>query len=244
VLRVGYNPHVIPFSYWNRHGDLVGYDIAYAYRLARDLNVRLELIPFNWQELYDNLVDRRFDVAMAGIYITDERLKTLTASHAYYHSPVALIVRSQRADEFLDRSAIMAMPNLRLAVFDDPVLIPMLHRLFPTAAVELVPDYGALPSIANRFDGAIWSLEQAGAWAAAHPGFTAVGPADMGSPILFSYLMPPGAEGFRQYLDQWLELKANDGFRAAQQAYWIDGKPRADRRPRWNLLDWLLAAKR
>jgi proton glutamate symport protein len=242
VLRVGYNPNVIPFSYRNDHGDLVGYDIAFAYRLARDLNVALELIPFDWQELSRDLVGRRFDLAMAGAYITDERLKTLTVSHSYYQSPVALIVRSDRAADFLEREAIIAMPHLRLAVFDDPVLVPMVRRLFPEAVIEVVPDYGVLPAIRDRIDGAIWTLEQAGAWAAAHPGFTAVAPAGMGAPILFAYLLPPDANSFRQYLDQWLELETSDGFRAAQLDYWIKGKRRAERPTRWNLLDALLAA--
>jgi proton glutamate symport protein len=66
----------------------------------------------------------------------------------------------------------------------------------------------------------------------------------MGAPILFVYLMPPGAESLRRYLDQWLELKGSDGFRAAQVDYWINGKPRASRRPRWNLLDALLQDRR
>jgi proton glutamate symport protein len=239
VLRVGYNPYVIPFSYWNDHRDLVGFDISYAYQLASDLNVRLDLIPFHWQDLSDDLTQRRFDLAMAGIYVTDDRLKTLTVSRSYYQSPVALIVQADRAAEFLDRTAVLAMPNLRLAVFDDPVLVPMVHRLFPDAYIEITPDYSVLPAIADRIDGAIWTLEQASAWAAAHPGFTAVQPAATGSPILLAYLMPPGSDSFRRYLDQWLELKAADGFRAAQIDYWIDGKPRALRQPRWNLLDAL-----
>ena len=243
VLRVGYNPFVIPFSYWNDRHDLVGFDISYAYQLASDLNVRLELVPFSWAELSDDLMASRFDLAMAGIYVTDQRLKTLTVTHSYYQSPVALIVPSARAAEFLDRNSILAMPDLRLAVFDDPVLVPMLRRLFPNAAIEIVPDYSVLPRIASRIDGAIWTLEQAKAWAAAHPGFTAVEPAGTGSPILLAYLLPPGAGDFRQYLDQWLELKAADGFRAAQIDYWIDGKPRAQRRPRWNLLDALVQPK-
>ncbi len=244
VLRVGYNPNIIPFSYWNDRGELVGYDISFAYKLAHDLNVRLELIPFEWQRLARDLAGGRFDVAMAGIYETDDRLQTLTISRSYYQSPVALIVPSGRAHEFLDRASIMAMPDLRLAVFDDPVLLPMLRRLFPTAAIEIVPDYSVLPAIADRIDGAIWTLQQAGAWAAAHPGFTAVAPADMGSPIMFAYLMPPGSEAFRRYLDQWLELKDADGFRAAQIDYWIRQQPRAAHPPRWNLLDVLLAAAR
>jgi hypothetical protein len=37
-----------------------------------------------------------------------------------------------------------------------------------------------------------------------------------------------------------LSLQAANGFRAAQLAYWIDGKPRADYTARWNLLDNVL----
>src|SRR5215468_3648811 len=135
TLRVGYNPSVIPFSYWNDKGDLVGFDIAYAYRLARDLNVKLDLIPFSWPTLARDLAERRFDLAVSGIYVTDDRLQTLTISSPYYQSPVALIVRADRASHFLDRDEIAAMPNLRLAVFDDPVLVPMLRRLFPRATI-------------------------------------------------------------------------------------------------------------
>ncbi|HEY1259363.1 MAG TPA: cation:dicarboxylase symporter family transporter [Stellaceae bacterium] len=236
VLRVGYNPNVIPFSYRNARGDLVGFDIAYAYELASDLDVALDLIPYSWTELSDDLTRRRFDIAVGGIYVTDERLQHFTVSRSYFQSPMALIVRSERATEFLDRKA---MPPLRLAVFDDPVMLPMVHRLFPSAAVTIVPNYQDLPAIMGRIDAAVWTLEQAGAWAAAHPGFTAVAPAGTGIPMLFAYLLPPGADTLRQYLDQWLELKAGDGFHAAQHAYWIDGKPRAQRRPRWNLLDAL-----
>ena len=134
VLRVGYSPYVIPFSYWNDRRDLIGFDISYAYRLASDLNVRLDLIPFHWPDLSDDLIQRQFDLAMAGIYVTDDRLKKFTVSRSYYQSPVALIVSAVRASEFLDRDAILAMPNLRLAVFDDPVLVPMLRRLFPKPA--------------------------------------------------------------------------------------------------------------
>ena len=205
--------------------------------------MRLELIPFDWQDLSRDLADERFDVAMGGIYITDERLQTLTVSHSYYQSPVSLIVRSDRASDFLERDAIIAMPKLRLAVFDDPVVVPMVRRLFPEATIEVVPDYNVLPAMSDRIDAAIWTLEQARSWAAAHPGFTAVAPAGMGGPILFAYLLPRDADSLRRYLDQWLELKISDGFRHAQVDYWIKGKRRAERRPRWNLLDALLSAQ-
>lgn len=244
TLRVGYNADVMPFSYWNDRGELVGFDISFAYELARDLDVKLELVPFKWERLINDLVERRFHIAMAGIYATDSRLQSLTVSHSYYQSRVALLVRSDRAEHFLERDRIRSMPNLRLAVCNDPVLLPMARLLFPRASFTVVTIGDVAAAVrTGEVDGAIWTLQQASAWAVTHPGLTAVAPANMGGPILFSYMMPPGTDIFRRYVDQWLELKTADGFRAAQLDYWIDRKPRSDRPPRWNLLDALMGAK-
>jgi len=245
VLRVGYNPNVMPFSYRNDRGELVGYDVTFAYELAHDLGVKLELIPFEWRRLESDLSERRFDVAMAGIYETHDRLQTFAVSRAYYQSSVALVVRAERAEQFRSRAQILALANLRLAVCDDPMLIPMAKFFFPKAAITVVASENVAAAIgADQIDGVMWTLQQASAWAAAHPGFTAVAPGDMGSPILLTYMMPPGADILRRYVDQWVALKAADGFRAAQVDYWIDGKPRSDRPPRWNLLDALMTARR
>jgi Na+/H+-dicarboxylate symporter/ABC-type amino acid transport substrate-binding protein len=237
LLRVGYNPDVMPFSYLNEHNDLVGYDISFAYELAKDLRARLELVPFAWPTLSQDLTSRRFDVAMSGVYETDDRVQALTVSDAYDQSPVALIVRSERAPDFLSHAQIDAMPEMRMVVFDDPVLMPMARSLFPQATIKTVPNYDGLPAIASEFDAALWTLRQAGAWAKAHPGFTAVAPSGFGGPIIMSYEMGPGDMAMRQYLNHWLELKTTSGFKAAQVDYWFKGKPRADPRPRWNLLD-------
>jgi proton glutamate symport protein len=102
VLRVGFNPHAIPFSYRNVQEELVGFDISYAYRLARDLGVAIEFVPFAPQALARDLSAHRFDGAMSGIPENDERLQSLTMSPAYYESPLALIVPSDGAAKFLD----------------------------------------------------------------------------------------------------------------------------------------------
>jgi len=75
---------------------------------------------------------------MSGIYETDERLRSLALSHSYHQSPLALIVRSGQAHHFPDHGEIATMPDLRLAVRDGPVLVPMVHRLFPKANVTVL----------------------------------------------------------------------------------------------------------
>src|SRR5205823_4549409 len=56
VIRVGYGRDIVPFTYVNARGDLVGFDISYAYALARSLHVRLELVPIDWTTLQADLV--------------------------------------------------------------------------------------------------------------------------------------------------------------------------------------------
>ncbi len=160
-------------------------------------------------------------------------------SHSYYQSPVALIVRSDRAGQFLDRATIAAMPGLRLAVFDDPVLVPMLHRLFPMATIKVLPDYDHLAALGDSVDArdldAAAGRRLGGGPSRIHRGRAI----RHGQPDPDRLSAAARRRLFRQYLDQWLELKANEGFRKAAIDYWIDGRPRAERKPRWNLLDAL-----
>jgi ABC-type amino acid transport substrate-binding protein len=167
-LRVGFNEGIIPFSYRNSAGQLVGYDIAFAYQLARDLNVRLRLIPFEWTHLAQNLTEARFDIAMAGIYVTEDRLLAFEVSTPYFQSPLALFMPRERAEAFTTRAKILEYPALKIGVFNDPVLIPRLARTFPNAEIVIVPGYQQVPDF-SKIDAAIWTLVQAESLAAAHP---------------------------------------------------------------------------
>jgi Na+/H+-dicarboxylate symporter/ABC-type amino acid transport substrate-binding protein len=159
VLRVGYNSYGIPFSYRNRRDELVGFDIAFAFRLARDLGVNLQFDPFTWQTLADDLMTNRFDIAMGGIYATDDRLRFFTVSRSYLASPLALIVPSDRGLAFLTGDALADPAKLRLAVHDDPAMFPALRRLFRGAQRVVMPNFDALPDMAGRVDAAVWTKQ-------------------------------------------------------------------------------------
>lgn len=242
VLRVGYNGAAAPFSYFNDAGELVGYDVTFAFDLARSLNVSLSFIPFGWPDLERDLEQGQFDIAMAGIYASTQRLSALSASMSYYQSPIALLVPTARAQEFTSLKQILAMRRLRLVMSVDPVLHPLWQRLFPNAEITMMPDFGGPPDF-SKVDAAVWTLEQAAAFARSHPGITAVVPQGLSNPFLLTYLMPPGSEVLVHYVNYWLELRRADGMRAREADYWILGKPRAAAAPRWSIVDNLLSRK-
>jgi proton glutamate symport protein len=179
---------------------------------------------------------------MAGIYATTKRLSALSASEPYFQSPLALFLPSDRASRFRTREQILRMHDLRIGVFDDPVLRPLVASLFPDARIVVVPSYQVLPDF-SQMDAAVWSLEQAAALARSHAGITAVVPEDLGSPFLLTYLMPPRSDETIHFVNYWLELRKADGMQARERSYWIQGRPYAVPTPRWsvvrNVLHWV-----
>ena len=53
--NLGYTPDNLPFAFRNGRGELVGFDIEMAHRLAADLEVDLELVPVDSEKLADHL---------------------------------------------------------------------------------------------------------------------------------------------------------------------------------------------
>jgi Na+/H+-dicarboxylate symporter/ABC-type amino acid transport substrate-binding protein len=235
VLRVGYNDGVIPFCYRNNKGDLVGYDVAFAYKFAKQINAKIKFVPFKWEDLDAVMKDGELDIAMSGIYLTRDRLINLDTSTPYFQSPLAFFTLRNHANDFLSRDQIQARPDLRLGAFNGSILIPILQNTFPRNAI--VPDqtYATVPDF-SRVDGALWSLTQAEALAAAHPQLIAVPTRDLGNPVLFVYLVPPHSDDFLKLVNYWLLVNRDSGFEKQQHDYWIERQPRPDLTPRWSLL--------
>jgi len=234
-IRIGFNPDIIPFSYRNKHGELVGFDIAHAYQLARDLNVRLRLIPFRWDDLAKDLKGNRFDMAASGIFVTEERLEDFAFSEPYLKSPIALIVHATDARQFLSRAEIEARTDLTFAVFRDPVMSDLINRIFPKAKVVVLRNYDELPEH-PEIDAAIWTLAQAKAWTAARADYTAVVPKNLGGELLIAYLMPKESQDLRSFVNYWLRIQHVNGFNERMVARWIEGKPNTVRRQRWSFV--------
>lgn len=220
-IRIGFNPKVLPFSYINADGRLVGYDVELIYRFAWDMNVELEFIPYSWQTLQDDLQASKFDLAIGGLYITEERLEDLAASNPYYENPLALIVPQEQVNDFESRDQINSIENLTIAVFDDPVLLPLAKRSFPKATIKVVPNYDNLPSM-TEVDAAIWTLEQARAFAVSNTGYAAVVPRDMATRFLFGYLMSQKSLLLVDYLNFWLNIQKSNGTLEDMEKRWID----------------------
>ena len=77
TLRVGLTGDYRPFSIRDpASGAVTGLDVDRAQSLAEGMGVALDIVPTTWGSLSADLQSGRFDIAMGGVTITLNRLKT------------------------------------------------------------------------------------------------------------------------------------------------------------------------
>ena len=98
LLRVGTTGDYAPFSVESLHtGELRGIDIDLAKSLAESLQVQIVFVKTSWPDLMEDLTKLKYDIAMSGVSITDERSKKAYFSDPYHVGgkvPISLCSRA------------------------------------------------------------------------------------------------------------------------------------------------------
>lgn len=244
VLRIGVYPHIPPFCFRNLHGDVVGYDVALAAELAKDLGCTLELVPLQYDLVPEQLDAYRYDIAMGAISVTVQRLSEILFTEPYSNTKLVLLVPDSYKNSYQSLPRVQQVKGLKIAVLEGTSYAMLAKQLFPNA--EIVPlsqmDEAGNPTVA---DAIFWQEQMALPWLANHPTYRIVYTTpSLGSDSL-SYGVRHNEERLLEYLDQWLELKKNSGFIEAQQKIWIEGDLESREPPvrRWSILQDVLGWK-
>ena len=244
VLRVGYLPHSLPFAFFNARGDLVGFDVELAHRLAADLHVSLELVPVTRAALADRLAEGYCDIVMSGVVMTPERASRTHFSVTYLDETLGLVVEDGKRDRFESWSAIRSAGPLVIAAPDVAYYVDRIRELVPGATVRTFDDVEAVfggrePDV----DAIALPAERGSAWTLMYPRFSVVVPAPARVRLPLAYPMAPGDEPFARFVNAWIELKQKDGTIPALYDYWILGRSAEPAPPRWsvmrNVLHWV-----
>ena len=72
-LRVGLETGYMPFEMLDRNGNLIGFDIDLARKMASVLKVKVRFVNTQWDGIIPALLTDKFDLLMGGMTITPER---------------------------------------------------------------------------------------------------------------------------------------------------------------------------
>lgn len=243
TLRVGYDRRPAPFSFNNSYGELVGFDIAFAYQLAYDLNCKLEFIPLEYHNLTELANNHSFDVAMSAVSMNESRIENALFTEAYLKSKIIFVVSIPTKKRLKNSITIFLDTSLRIAALKGSSYEELAQQLFPKHHLIAIEDYDAFAN-SNIADVLIWGETQAVAWILKHRDYRILFPKPAIGQDTFAFLTNKEDFRFQQYLNAWLTLKTSQGFYDHQFDLWIHGK--TDKvelqEPRWsvirNLLHW------
>lgn len=108
---------------------IVGLDVDYANAIAKELNVKVELVPTNPANRIPLLTSKKADLIVANFTVTDERAKTVDFSLPYFATGQKFITKKgvlKTADD---------LKNLRIGADKGTVMEITLREKYPTAKV-------------------------------------------------------------------------------------------------------------
>ncbi len=82
-LRVGMEPGYMPFELTNKKGEIIGFDVDMAKRMATAMDVELELVSTAWDGIIPALLTDKFDIIMSGMTLTQQRNMSINFAQPY-----------------------------------------------------------------------------------------------------------------------------------------------------------------
>ena len=246
-LRVGFDDQALPFAFHNARGELVGYDILFAHRLARNLGVGLDLLHLDRGQVRECLNRGLCDIVMSAYPMRLHDLGRLNFSRPYMEMKSAFVLKDFRKKEFQKRSQILRIPHPRIAVTPENTEEDrrLLRAYLPNASLVELDSVASFFTQGDTADALLTTDIIGKTWALLYPDYGVVVPA----PPIFVYdlaypiALTPGDDNFLEYVNHWLTLEKTSGELARQFDYWILGKTPERNTPRWsiirNVLHWI-----
>jgi proton glutamate symport protein len=246
VLRIGYIPDSLPFAYFNRKEQLVGYDVEMAARLARDMGLKLEFYPTSLINMATHLKEKRIDMVMSRLTLSASRIRDVCFSEPYQQLMLCGVVAKKDKGKFdeageQDRlqaeiNIVMAQPSPHLDTF---------QAAFPRATFSFVDSVRKFyEATEGEYDILLTSMEVGSAWNMVYPDFTTVLVRDGTMKKELVYAASPENAQLIRKLNDWLRLQRTNGTMTRLYDYWVRGLPRSSdkKTPRWcimrNVLGW------
>ena len=96
-LRVGMEPGYMPFELKNQKGQIIGFDVDMATRMAKAMGVELELVDTAWDGIIPALLTGKFDVIMSGMTLTQERNMSINFAPPYIVIGQSILIKKDLA---------------------------------------------------------------------------------------------------------------------------------------------------
>lgn len=94
TLKVGLD-FFVPWAFKDKDGNLAGYEVDVATKLAEDMGVEVEFVPTEWSGIIPALLTEKFDVIIGGMGTTTARSLKVNFTNPYEYSGMDVVVNKE-----------------------------------------------------------------------------------------------------------------------------------------------------
>jgi polar amino acid transport system substrate-binding protein len=224
VIRVGMSTFV-PWAMKDKQGNLIGFEIDVAKKLAQDMGVKIEFVPTAWSGIIPALLTGKFDVIIGGMGITPQRNLKVNFTIPYEYSGMSMVANKGLAkgfstlDDFNKKEVTIAA---RLGTTAEQAA----KKYMPNATLKLFENEGqALQELGL---GRVYAVVSS----APMPVFHALKyPEKLFVPLPENFTREPIGFALRKqdhdalnFLNNWILNMHAQGFLKEKKAYWFESK--------------------
>ncbi|KGK12015.1 transporter substrate-binding domain-containing protein [Vibrio navarrensis] len=221
TLRVGMSTFV-PWAMRNKQGELIGFEIDVAKRLAADSGWKVEFVPTAWNGIIPALLAKKFDVIIGGMSVTPERSKSVLFTAPYSHSGVQVAASKTLAADFTSMEKFNSR-RVKIAARRGAFTVQVARETFPKATIlQFDDDAQAFQEVINGNAHAVIASSP-------KPEHETIKHSDKLF-LPFSERLAKGNEAFavrlgeedkKAFFDAWIQARMADGWLQQRYEYWF-----------------------
>jgi polar amino acid transport system substrate-binding protein len=212
----------VPWAMLDKNGELVGFEIDVATKLAEDMGVEVEFVPTAWDGIIPALISGRFDVIISGMSVTPQRNLTVNFTDPYAFSGLRIAV-AKKHEGTIDSLDDMNRADFTFALRRGATPVPFVQAAFPDAQIIQFDEDGAsLQEVLNgNADATVASEPSPSRYVAEYPDQLFIPIDDLYNVTAESFAVRKGDPDALNFFNNWIAINWRNGFLDERHDYWF-----------------------
>ena len=189
-----------------------GFEIEIVRELAKDMGVKLVIVPTEWKTLVNGIVSNKYDISTSASLSAKRALST-GYTDSYFKLATVPLALKKNLNQFKSWEDIN-LKDIKVAVTLGTTQEQQAKQLFPNATLNIIeaPARDFQEVLSGRSDVHITSNIEAASLTKKYPELGIIPVNEPKYPTPLAWLTPQGDQVWINYLNHWIAIKKSQGF--------------------------------
>lgn len=223
-LRVGMDTFV-PWAMKDKTGQLIGFEIDVATRLAEDMGVKIEFVPTKWSGIIPALITGKFDVIIGGMGILPARNLKVNFSIPYDYTGMSMVAHKEKAKGFKSVEDFNR-PEIILAAKLGATSVMAVQKFMPQAELRQFDSEAQVYQelLNGRVHAAVGNAPTPAFYAVEYPDALFMPLAENFTKEPIGFAVRKGDPDTLNLFNNWIHLVTAEGWLKERKHYWFETK--------------------